>query len=136
MSFNSFKCSEILFFFNHYLIQMHTLPIQKENTYFASSLQVFHYLQNVNFTTKQGEQVFFDENGDSPAIYELINLQSVTSGAMQIAQIGVYNSAFPSDNQFTMNGIPIVWGGGIYRVHAAFFSHLWLAGQNALLHNI
>ena len=101
-----------------------------------SSLQVLHYLQNINFTTKQGEHVSFDENGDSPAIYELINLQSATSGAMQIDKIGVYNSTLPSDNQFTMNGNPIVWGGGSYRVHAAFFSHFWLVGQNALLHNI
>ncbi|CAL8374032.1 unnamed protein product [Gadus morhua 'NCC'] len=95
--------------------------------------QVLHYLQNVNFTTKQGEQVFFDENGDSPAVYELINLKNVTSGAMQIAQIGVYNSALPSDNQFTMNGIPIVWGGGIYRVPASVCSESCVPGTRKVL---
>ncbi|CAL8362688.1 unnamed protein product [Merluccius merluccius] len=95
--------------------------------------QVLHYLQNVNFTTKQGEQVFFDENGDSPAIYELINLQSATSGVMQIAKIGVYNSTFPSDNQFTMNGNPIVWGGGSYRVPVSVCSESCFPGTRKVL---
>ncbi|CAL8353037.1 unnamed protein product [Lota lota] len=95
--------------------------------------QVLHYLQNVNFRMKHGERVFFDENGDSPAVYELINLQSITLGAMQIAQIGVYNSTLPSNNQFTMNDIPIVWGGGIYRVPASVCSESCFPGTRKVL---
>uniref|UniRef100_A0A8C2YXF3 G-protein coupled receptors family 3 profile domain-containing protein n=1 Tax=Cyclopterus lumpus TaxID=8103 RepID=A0A8C2YXF3_CYCLU len=54
--------------------------------------QVLHYLQNINFTTNQGERVTFDQNGDSPARYELVNLQHVTSRTLHVATVGVFDS--------------------------------------------
>uniref|UniRef100_A0A6Q2YW64 G-protein coupled receptors family 3 profile domain-containing protein n=1 Tax=Esox lucius TaxID=8010 RepID=A0A6Q2YW64_ESOLU len=57
--------------------------------------QVLHYLQTVNFTTKQGERVFFDGNGDPPARYELVNLQSPKPGTMDGVTIGIYDASLP-----------------------------------------
>ncbi|XP_061073974.1 extracellular calcium-sensing receptor-like [Conger conger] len=74
--------------------------------------QVLHYLHKVNFTTNAGETVYFDSNGDSPARYELINLQSAKDRTMEIATIGYYDASLPKGNQFTMNNVSIVWGGG------------------------
>ncbi|XP_056297289.1 extracellular calcium-sensing receptor-like [Pseudoliparis swirei] len=54
------------------------------------SSRVLHYLQNINFTTNQGERVTFDQNRDSPARYELVNLQHVTSRTMHVATVGVF----------------------------------------------
>ncbi|XP_028275903.1 extracellular calcium-sensing receptor-like [Parambassis ranga] len=72
--------------------------------------QVLHYLQNINFTTSEGERVTFDHNGDSTARYELVNIQHVTSGTMHVATVGVFDATLPSDRQFVMNGMKIVWG--------------------------
>ncbi|KAL7400736.1 hypothetical protein ABVT39_016945 [Epinephelus coioides] len=78
--------------------------------------QVLHYLQNINFTTSQGERVMFDQNGDSPARYELINLQQVTSGNMHVSTVGIFDVTLPLERQFIMNGMKIVWGRGSHTI--------------------
>lgn len=104
---------------------------------------MLYYLQKINFTTSQGESVTFDQNGDSPARYELVNLQHVTSGTMHVAAVGVFDATLPRDRQFTMNDMKIVWGGGSHMVHinmyhmtASLFLHFWVVSHNAILHNI
>uniref|UniRef100_A0A3B3S8T5 G-protein coupled receptors family 3 profile domain-containing protein n=1 Tax=Paramormyrops kingsleyae TaxID=1676925 RepID=A0A3B3S8T5_9TELE len=74
--------------------------------------KVLHYLQTVNFTLETGEEVLFDSNGDSPARYDLINLQNVDESTMQVATIGYYDASLPQGQQFIMNNTNIVWGGG------------------------
>ena len=80
----------------------------------------------------------FDQNGDSPARYELINLQRVTSGTAHVSTVGVFDATLPGECQFVMNGVKIVWGGGSYtvQIHVALFSHFWVVSHNVLLHNI
>ncbi|XP_027136152.1 extracellular calcium-sensing receptor-like [Larimichthys crocea] len=72
--------------------------------------QVLHYLNTVNFTTKEGERVYFDSNGDSPARYELVNLQMTNKGTMEGATVGIYDASLPESHQFIMNNISIFWG--------------------------
>lgn len=78
----------------------------------------------------------FDQNGDSPARYELTNLQHITSETMHVAAVGVFDATLPSERQFIMNGMKIVWGGESNTVHIALFSHFWFVSHNAILHNI
>uniref|UniRef100_A0A8C4DWQ1 G-protein coupled receptors family 3 profile domain-containing protein n=1 Tax=Dicentrarchus labrax TaxID=13489 RepID=A0A8C4DWQ1_DICLA len=68
--------------------------------------QVLRYLNTVNFTTKEGEKVYFDSNGDSPARYELVNLQITNKGTMEGATVGIYDASLPESHQFIMNNIP------------------------------
>ncbi|XP_047195433.1 extracellular calcium-sensing receptor [Hippoglossus stenolepis] len=98
-----------------------------------SSLQVLHYLQNINFTTTQGERVTFDQNGDSPARYELINLQRVTSGTAHVSTVGVFDATLPGERQFVMNGVKIVWGGGSYTVPVSVCSESCPPGKRKAL---
>ncbi|XP_042611591.1 extracellular calcium-sensing receptor-like [Cyprinus carpio] len=78
--------------------------------------QVRHSLQSINFTTPGGENVFFDNNGDSPARYELINLQSVNKGKMKVETIGYYDASFPKGQRFSMNNVQVVWREGRHLV--------------------
>ncbi|XP_066540568.1 extracellular calcium-sensing receptor-like [Hoplias malabaricus] len=78
--------------------------------------QVLHYLQTVNFSMGGGENVFFDDNGDSPARYELINLQRATKSTMEVVTIGYYDATRPKDQKFVMNDVNIVWAGGRQKV--------------------
>nr|XP_019943678.1 PREDICTED: extracellular calcium-sensing receptor-like [Paralichthys olivaceus] len=95
--------------------------------------QVLHYLQNINFTTSQGERVTFDQNGDSPARYELINLQRVTSGTAHVSTVGVFDAILPGERQFIMNGMKIVWGGGSYTVPVSVCSESCPPGKRKAL---
>lgn len=64
------------------------------------------------FTTHAGERVYFDSNGDSPARYELVNLQMTNRGTMDGATVGIYDASLPESHQFIMNHIPVSWGNG------------------------
>ncbi|XP_043119912.1 extracellular calcium-sensing receptor-like [Puntigrus tetrazona] len=78
--------------------------------------QVLNSLQSINFTTPGGENVFFDNNGDSPARYELINLQSVNRGKMKVETIGYYDASLPKGQHFSMNNVQVVWREGRHLV--------------------
>lgn len=71
-----------------------------------------HYLSTVAFTTSTGERVYFDDNGDSPARYELVNLQKRNKETMEGATVGIYDASLPDSHQFIMNSIPVLWGSG------------------------
>ncbi|XP_072557421.1 extracellular calcium-sensing receptor isoform X2 [Paramormyrops kingsleyae] len=86
--------------------------LKNSNFFCYFCAKVLHYLQTVNFTLETGEEVLFDSNGDSPARYDLINLQNVDESTMQVATIGYYDASLPQGQQFIMNNTNIVWGGG------------------------
>jgi hypothetical protein len=66
----------------------------------------------VNFTTTNGERVYFDSQGDSPARYDLVNLQMTKKGTMEGVTVGIYDASLAENNQFLMNNISVVWGDG------------------------
>uniref|UniRef100_A0A4W6C6Z4 G-protein coupled receptors family 3 profile domain-containing protein n=1 Tax=Lates calcarifer TaxID=8187 RepID=A0A4W6C6Z4_LATCA len=73
-------------------------------------------VHTVNFTTAEGERVYFDNNGDSPARYELVNLQRTNKGTMEGLTVGIYDASLPDSHQFIMNNITVVWGNGLTKV--------------------
>ncbi|XP_048837916.1 extracellular calcium-sensing receptor-like [Brienomyrus brachyistius] len=73
--------------------------------------QVRHYLQRVNFTTPNGENVNFNPNGDPMARYELVNWQKGDDGETKFVTVGYYDASMPVGKQFVMNNASIVWAG-------------------------
>ena len=73
----------------------------------------------MNFTTGEGERVYFDSNGDSPARYELVNLQMTNKGTMAGVTVGIYDASLPESHQFIMNNMTVVWGNGLTEVKQA-----------------
>ncbi|XP_067897813.1 extracellular calcium-sensing receptor-like [Heterodontus francisci] len=71
--------------------------------------QLLHYLHAVNFTTRTGELVYFDRNGDPIPTYELINLQRNSEGTLDIINIGYYDGSAPLGHQLVLNIGDIVW---------------------------
>ncbi|XP_040929517.1 extracellular calcium-sensing receptor-like [Betta splendens] len=95
--------------------------------------QVLQYLNTVNFTHKEGERVYFDSNGDSPARYDLVNLQTTRKGGMEGVTVGIYDASLPDTNQFIMNNIPIVWGNELNKVPESVCSKSCLPGTSKVL---
>ncbi|XP_072557255.1 extracellular calcium-sensing receptor-like [Paramormyrops kingsleyae] len=75
-------------------------------------LEVLAYLEKVNFTTKYGEQVSFDINGDPVARYELVNWHLTDAGTMKFKTVGTYDASLPSNKKFVLDQGNIVWAGG------------------------
>ncbi|XP_014907993.1 extracellular calcium-sensing receptor-like [Poecilia latipinna] len=71
--------------------------------------QVAEHLQKVNFTLQSGERVYFDENGDPAATYELVNWQRNQAGDVVFTTVGKYDASQPNWNQFTMSNVKITW---------------------------
>ncbi|XP_042342899.1 extracellular calcium-sensing receptor-like [Plectropomus leopardus] len=71
--------------------------------------QVVKHLRDVNFTLQSGERVYFDENGDPAATYELVNWQRNQAGDTVFVAVGSYDASLPTGKQFTMNGVNITW---------------------------
>ncbi|XP_060902744.1 extracellular calcium-sensing receptor-like [Labrus mixtus] len=96
--------------------------------------QVLQYLDSVNFTTQEGERVYFDSNGDSPARYELVNLQMTNKGTMEGVTVGIYDASLPESHQFITNNIPVVWGNGLTKqVPVSVCSESCLPGTHKVL---
>ncbi|XP_015216197.2 extracellular calcium-sensing receptor-like [Lepisosteus oculatus] len=90
--------------------------------------QVLEQLKNVNFTLKTGEQVFFDDNGDPIARYELVNWQLVNESNTLFMTVGYYDASLPAAQQFVMNHVNIVWAGGEHRKPESVCSESCLPG--------
>ncbi|XP_039613669.1 extracellular calcium-sensing receptor-like [Polypterus senegalus] len=90
--------------------------------------QVLHYLKTVNFITNYGENVYFDENGDPTAKYDLINWQNNKYGNVQFIKIGIYDASLPDGKAFKMNNISIVWVGNPGKVPRSVCSESCYAG--------
>uniref|UniRef100_A0A6I8R6Y9 G-protein coupled receptors family 3 profile domain-containing protein n=1 Tax=Xenopus tropicalis TaxID=8364 RepID=A0A6I8R6Y9_XENTR len=68
------------------------------------SWQLLPYIKNVNFKTKGGRQVFFDANGDIPAVYDIVNWRVGAKGTLKQVKIGSYDSSSPDGKTFKVDG--------------------------------
>uniref|UniRef100_A0A3Q2QVU5 Olfactory receptor C family, j1 n=1 Tax=Fundulus heteroclitus TaxID=8078 RepID=A0A3Q2QVU5_FUNHE len=91
--------------------------------------QELHYLTQVNFTTKTGENVLFDESGDPVARYALVNWQLDNTGYIKFETIGYYDASWPEGQQFEMKvGVRAIWAGESHEVPQSICSDSCLAG--------
>ncbi|MEQ2308925.1 hypothetical protein AMECASPLE_033304 [Ameca splendens] len=82
--------------------------------------QVVKHLKDINFTVQSGERVYFDENGDPAAIYELVNWQRNPEGDIVFTTVGKYDASQPNTNQLIINGINITWAAEFMEVSTNF----------------
>ncbi|KAI4876842.1 hypothetical protein NFI96_016974 [Prochilodus magdalenae] len=74
--------------------------------------QLLYYLKAVRFTTPVGELVYFDENGDPSASYDIINWHMGAEGKVEFAQVGQFDAARGPGQDFQLDLSKVVWGGG------------------------
>ncbi|XP_061072503.1 extracellular calcium-sensing receptor-like [Conger conger] len=74
--------------------------------------QILHYLRTVNFTTPVGEATYYDENGEPPAAYDIMNWHVGAQGMVEFVKVGQFDSADGPHREFDINMKRIVWGGG------------------------
>uniref|UniRef100_A0AAR2IUC6 G-protein coupled receptors family 3 profile domain-containing protein n=1 Tax=Pygocentrus nattereri TaxID=42514 RepID=A0AAR2IUC6_PYGNA len=82
------------------------------NNVYKAVYAIAHALQNTLVgKCKDCESVYFDSNGDPTARYELVNWQKNPAGDIVFITVGHYDASLPSDEQFVMKPVSIVWAG-------------------------
>ncbi|XP_058242959.1 extracellular calcium-sensing receptor-like [Hemibagrus wyckioides] len=66
-------------------------------------------LKKIHFTTATGEDVFFDENGDPAARYDVLNWQQGEDGKTVFVKVGFYDASLQSHLQLSFNKNTIAW---------------------------
>lgn len=72
----------------------------------------------MHFETSEGEEVFFDANGDPAAKYEVINWQTNKEHQHEFVTVGRYDSSFPVHERLNVNMSSITWAGNTNKVCA------------------
>uniref|UniRef100_H2RKR6 G-protein coupled receptors family 3 profile domain-containing protein n=1 Tax=Takifugu rubripes TaxID=31033 RepID=H2RKR6_TAKRU len=60
---------------------------------------ILQHIRSTHFKTKEGDEVYFNENGDPPAKYEIINWQPTENGNVEFVPVGLYDASLPADRQ-------------------------------------
>uniref|UniRef100_UPI00358E5E1B extracellular calcium-sensing receptor-like isoform X2 n=1 Tax=Myxine glutinosa TaxID=7769 RepID=UPI00358E5E1B len=94
-------------------------PFSNASCATIKSLQPWHvlyYLRKVNFQSILGEAMSFDQNGDPPAVFQLINWQrneeDDVNGVVHFKKVGGYNSGASPGHVLQVDADHIVWAGG------------------------
>ncbi|XP_078524874.1 extracellular calcium-sensing receptor-like [Lissotriton helveticus] len=75
-----------------------------------SPCQILHYIKHVRFKNKEGEEIFFDHQGNPPERYDIINWQGDSDGAITFVKIGSVIPAVSKGHDMYINDSAIQWG--------------------------
>ncbi|KAK2847347.1 hypothetical protein Q5P01_010346 [Channa striata] len=70
---------------------------------------ILQHLRKIHFKTKEGDEVYFNENGDPPAKYEIINWQPTEKGIVDFVTVGLYDASLPADKQLSLQNKSLIW---------------------------
>ncbi|XP_064419101.1 vomeronasal type-2 receptor 26-like [Latimeria chalumnae] len=71
--------------------------------------QLFHYVKNVYFKNKLGEEIYFDEKGISPALYDIINWHLTPDGNMKYIEAGRIDFTAPPGKELLINNSALIY---------------------------
>uniref|UniRef100_H3A7C1 Olfactory receptor C family, w1 n=1 Tax=Latimeria chalumnae TaxID=7897 RepID=H3A7C1_LATCH len=86
------------------------------NIFSLQPWQVLHYLTEVRFTDKFGQETYFDENGDPVGSYDILNWQKDITDAIQYVQIGDFDASAEIGMDLVIDEQKIIWSGGQTKV--------------------
>uniref|UniRef100_A0A3P9J5Z1 G-protein coupled receptors family 3 profile domain-containing protein n=1 Tax=Oryzias latipes TaxID=8090 RepID=A0A3P9J5Z1_ORYLA len=71
-------------------------------------LEILQHIRNIHFRTKDGEEVYFDANGDPAARYEIINWKPKENGVVDFVTVGLYDASLPAGKQLNLQN-NLIW---------------------------
>ncbi|MEE6505886.1 hypothetical protein FKM82_007357 [Ascaphus truei] len=85
--------------------------------------QLLHYMKKVKVRLSSEREVFFDENGDPPAVYDIMNWQLGPGGKINLVKVGSYDTAAPLGSALNINTSTMEWITGSREVPLSVCSH-------------
>ncbi|KAJ1080429.1 hypothetical protein NDU88_000634 [Pleurodeles waltl] len=78
--------------------------------------QLLHYVKNVHFKNDGGHEVSFNQFGEVPAQYDIINFQQNADGTLKHVRVGRYDSSALQGQTLIINTSSILWASGVTQV--------------------
>ncbi|KAM8972565.1 vomeronasal type-2 receptor 26-like, partial [Pelodytes ibericus] len=75
-------------------------------------LQLSYYMRNVRVKLSNGREIFFDKNGDPPAVYDIVNWHMHAGGAFRHVKVGSYDVTQTGRNILLINASDVKWPSG------------------------
>ncbi|XP_029027486.3 extracellular calcium-sensing receptor-like [Betta splendens] len=94
---------------------------------------VLQSVKNISFKTKEGDEVFFNEDGDPPAKYEVINWQPTENGVVDFVKVGLYDAFLPADKQLSLQYKTLIWAQSSKQVPVSVCSEKCSPGTHKVL---
>nr|XP_046246131.1 extracellular calcium-sensing receptor-like [Scatophagus argus] len=79
-------------------------------------LTILQHIRKIQFKTKEGDEVYFDENGDPAAKYEIINWQPTENGIVDFVTVGFYDASLSADKQLNLQNKSLIWAQNSHQV--------------------
>ncbi|XP_037533465.1 extracellular calcium-sensing receptor-like isoform X2 [Nematolebias whitei] len=73
------------------------------------SFTILQHIRNVHFKTNKGEEVYFNQNGDPSAKYEIINWQPRENGIVDFVSVGLYDASLPEHKKLNLQNKTLIW---------------------------
>ncbi|XP_034460074.1 extracellular calcium-sensing receptor-like [Hippoglossus hippoglossus] len=70
---------------------------------------ILQRIGRIQFKTKDGDKVYFNEDGDPAAEYEIINWQRAENGFVEFVTVGLYDASLPADKQLNLHNTSLIW---------------------------
>ncbi|XP_029435563.1 extracellular calcium-sensing receptor-like [Rhinatrema bivittatum] len=71
--------------------------------------QLLHYMKKVHFRNKMGEEMYFDRDGNPPAMYDIVNWHLQPDGTISYVNVGKFDSRAPKGEELYVNISAIQW---------------------------
>ncbi|XP_069059370.1 vomeronasal type-2 receptor 26-like [Pleurodeles waltl] len=91
-------------------------------------LLILHYLKHLHVKMDTGDEIFFDEHGDSPAPFDILNIQISQKEEFQAMKVGTIDPMAPEGKTITINMSAIFWSDGFSKVPRSICSESCLPG--------
>ncbi|XP_069816778.1 extracellular calcium-sensing receptor-like [Dendropsophus ebraccatus] len=90
--------------------------------------KLLRYIKQARLRLSSGQELYFDKNGDPPAVYDIVNWQLGPDNTIKHIKIGSYDTTRSSDQVFHINTSIIQWPAGEQMVPLSVCSESCLPG--------
>ncbi|XP_024863504.1 extracellular calcium-sensing receptor-like [Kryptolebias marmoratus] len=94
---------------------------------------ILQHIQKIHFKTKEGHEVYFNENGDPAAKYEIINWQLKVNDYVEFVTVGLYDAMLPADKQMSLQNKSLIWANQSLQVPVSVCSEKCPPGTRKVL---
>ncbi|XP_033970819.1 extracellular calcium-sensing receptor-like [Trematomus bernacchii] len=94
---------------------------------------ILQHIRTIQFKTKEGEEVYFNENGDPAAKYEIINWKPRENDIVDFVTVGLYDASLPANKQLNLQNESITWTQNSQQVPVSVCSEECLPGTRKVL---